>query len=121
MPTDLNAIAKRRTEAVEVFEKYPNAVPSEIQQKVLAQQVCIGMDPYMARLAGGSCFFKVSADPKKWPLGVHPQHVMDAQSLHPDDSEIWLTFKNDTQYPNEGVVSFRTYIKHGRVVGIEKA
>ena len=113
-------VARRMAEAREVFERYPAAVPSELQRSVLAQQVAVGMDPYMARLAGGSYSFKVIADPGNWSPGTHPQQVMDAQSLRPDDSEIWLTFNNDTQYPGEGVVNFRVYISCGRVKSVEK-
>jgi hypothetical protein len=112
--------ATRRAEALEAFRKFPDAVPPELQQKVIAQQVEIGMDPYMARLAAGACFFKVIADPTKWSPGTHPQHVMDAQSLHPDASQIWLTFENDTQYPDDGMVKFRVFIKNGIVVSIER-
>lgn len=111
---------KRKSEALEVFKKYPDAVPLHLQKKVIAQQVNIGMDPHMARLAGGACSFDIVADPAVWPLNADPFNVMDAQSLRPDASKISLIFSNTTQYPNEGNVHFRAVFVQGRVAIVEK-
>ena len=83
----------RMQEARIVFQKYPDVISKELQAKVLSQVVDIGMDPYMAKLAGGPCSYKISADPKKWPAGADPEVVMNAQSLHPDAIQIFLRFR----------------------------
>jgi len=113
-------VERRRAEATEVFEKYPNAVSKDLQKKILALQIDVGMDPYMARLAGGVCSFKITPDREKWHPGANPYQVMDAQSLHPDNSEIWLTFQNDTQYPGRGLTTFTVLLVNGRVAKIEE-
>ena len=46
--------------------------------------------------------------------------VIWAQPLHPDKSEIVLTFQNDTRFPSEGVLAFRVSYREGRAVKIEK-
>jgi len=78
------------------------------------------MEPYISRLPGGACIFMVKADPTKWPSHAHPQRVMDAQTLHTDGSEIWLTFENSTQFPGEGSTMFRVIINNGGVIHFEK-
>jgi hypothetical protein len=45
---------------------------------------------------------------------------MWAQSLHPDNSEIWMTFATDTQYPGEGMKKFTVYFKSGKALTINK-
>lgn len=114
------AAEKRKAEALEIFKTYPNAVSIELQAKILAQQVDIGMDPYMAHLAAGAFAFKVDADPAKWEGNADPYNVMWAQSQHPDDSQIWMTFETDTQFPGEGEKRFTVYFQKGKAVKIEK-
>lgn len=114
------AADKRKEEALDIFKKYPNTVPLELQAKILAQQVAIGMDPYMAHLAAGAFEFRVDADPTKWRKNADPYNVMWAQSQHPDDSKIWMTFETDTQFPGEGKKMFSVYFQKGKAVKIEK-
>lgn len=57
---------QRRAEALKVFKEYPDKISPEIQEKILAQQVVLGMTPYDAYLAAGAHYYKVSADPEKW-------------------------------------------------------
>jgi hypothetical protein len=45
---------------------------------------------------------------------------MWAQSQQPDNSEIWMTFKNETQYPGEGLKNFKVYFKGGKALTITK-
>lgn len=86
----------------------------------LCSQVALGMTPSEAHRAAGAFFFKVIADPAKWKRNTDPYRVMWAQSQQPDDSEIWMTFKNSVQYPSEGEQTFRVYFRQGRAVKIEK-
>lgn len=116
----INPAEKRKNFAIQVFTQFPGKIAPEIQEKILAQQVVLGMAPYEAYLAAGAFAFKVMADPSKWKPGTDPYRVMWAQSLHPDDSQILMTFKNDTQYPGEGEISFRVHFRGGRALEIEK-
>jgi hypothetical protein len=111
---------KRRNEAIQVFKEHPGVIAPEIQTKILAQQVVLGMAPYDAHLAAGAFVFKVIADASRWKGNVNPYKVMWAQSLHPDNSEIWMTFANETQYPGEGVRKFKVCFNGGKVLTITK-
>jgi len=44
---------------------------------------------------------------------------MWAQSLYPDQSEIWMTFKTATQFPDEGMNVFQVYFKDGKALTIK--
>ncbi len=111
---------KRRNFAMQVFKDFPGKITPEIQEKILAQQVVLGMAPYEAYLTAGAFAFKVTADSSKWKPETDPYKVMWAQSLHPDDSQIWMTFENDTQYLGEGKQTFRVYFRGGKALEIEK-
>lgn len=78
------------------------------------------MPPYEASLAAGAYTFKVIADPKKWPNNADPYRVIQAQTRHPDDSEIWMNFETATQFPEQGLTKFQAYIRGGKVLTIEK-
>lgn len=110
----------RRREALEIFEKHPGKISPSIQEKILAGQVVLGMAPYDAHLAAGAFTFKVIADPAKWKSNADPYKVMWAQSVDPDDSQIWMTFETDTQYPSEGNQLFRVLFRGGKAVDIER-
>ena len=109
---------KRRKEAQKVFKEHPDKFAPEIQEKILAQQVVLGMAPYDAYLAAGAFYFKVIADPTKWKDNPDPYQVMWAQSVQPDDSEIWMTFETQTQLPGEGKKRFQVYFKGGKALEI---
>lgn len=111
---------KRRDQILQVFKEHPDKISPAIQEKILAEQVVLGMAPYDAYLAAGAFFFKVIHDSAKWPKNADPYKVMWAQSIQADDSQIWMTFQNDTQYPGEGKQSFRVFFKNGKAVEIEK-
>lgn len=118
--TILDPKQKRRNEVLQIFKDYPDKISSAIQEKILAEQVVLGMTPYDAYLAAGTFAFKVIADPAKWEANADPYNVMWAQSTQADDSQIWMTFENDTQYPAEGKQPFRVFFKSGEAVEIEK-
>lgn len=82
--------------------------------------VALGMTPSEARHAAGAFSFKVIADPSRWGKNADPYQVMATQSQQPDDSQIWMTFKNAVQYPSEGEQAFRVHFRHGKAVEIEK-
>lgn len=110
----------RRNEALKVFKEYPGAISPAIQEKILAQQVMPGMAPNEAYLAAGAFTYKVEADSAKWGKDADPYRVMEAQTLHPDGSRIWMTFQTATQYPGEGVQRFQVSFEKGRAVEINK-
>jgi hypothetical protein len=78
------------------------------------------MTPFEAKLAGGSFAFKVVADTSRWAVNADPYNVMWTQSIMPDESEIWMTFKNKSQYPDEYERVFRVYFRRGKAIKIEK-
>jgi hypothetical protein len=89
-----------------------------IQQDILRHKITLGMTPHEARLAGGSFFFKVEADPLHWPQGSDPLIVIASQTTRPDDSKITLTFRNSTQFDSQEPVTFRVEVRKGRVADI---
>jgi hypothetical protein len=103
--------------AREVIRQYSDKIPPNIQQDILAQRVSIGMPPYEASLAAGAYSFQVEPD-AKWPKATDPQIIIQAQTMHPDASKIWLTFENGTQYPADGIVRFRVFFQNGKAVEI---
>jgi hypothetical protein len=106
--------------AKEAIRLYGNQIPIEAQKSILQQKITVGMSPYEARLAGGAFSYKVEADPKNWPKNTDPRKVMWKQSTNPDDSKIWMTFQNVTQFPGEGKKRFTVFFIHGKAVEINK-
>lgn len=113
-------VEERKKHALQIFRDHPGKIPLDIQEKILEQQVVLGMAPFDAYLAGGAFAFRVIADGKKWPPNANPYDVMWAQSISPDDSQIWMTFENDTQYPDKGRVQFRVFFRGGKANEIEE-
>jgi hypothetical protein len=109
-----------QSSAKAMFATYPQFFPEERRQSILDGVVLLGMTPLEARSAGGAFFYKVSADPKRWPANSDPHKVMWAQSTQADSSEIWMTFKNRSQFLSANDVMFRVYFEQGRAVRIEK-
>ena len=89
------------------------------QEVAKSGEITLGMNPYEAHLAGGAYAFRVIADPKHWKEDADPYNVIQAQILNPDDSQIWMTFQNETQYPNEGLQTFQVTFQQGKVVEIQ--
>jgi hypothetical protein len=103
-----------------MFSQHPELFSQDHRKSILEEIVTIGMSPYEASLAGGAFAYKVVADKKKWPESSDPLKVMWEQSKQIDDSEIWMTFKNHSQFPDGNEVTFRVYFEHGRAVRVEK-
>ena len=107
--------------ALEKIRLHGDKIPAETQKNILIQRVVEGISPNEARLAGGAFFFKVEADTKVWPPHSDPLVVMNRQSVAPDDSKIWMTFQNETQFPAEGMRRFTVEFARGKAVKITKA
>lgn len=110
---DTDEVDKRMALARQVFLDHPGKIPPQHQAAILAQRVVLGMAPYEAYLAAGQFAFRVIADQTKWPKNSDPYQVMWGQSLHPDGSQIWMTFQTETQYPGEGRIMFRVFFENG--------
>lgn len=113
---------ERKSYAQTMFAQHPELFPENRRLSILNGVVTLGMTPFEARLAGGAFAYKVIADKAKWPQHSDPLKVMWAQSMQADNSEIWMMFKNSSQFFQEikGEVSFRVYFEHGSAVRIEK-
>jgi hypothetical protein len=111
---------ERRSYAQTIFVQHPELFPEDRRQSVLDGVVLIGMTPFEAKLAGGAFAYKVVADKAKWPEHSDPFKVMWAQSMQADNSKIWMTFKNNSQFFEGGETAFRVHFEHGRAVEIEK-
>ena len=119
MSPDSPSLDLARLEAArKVISAYGDKIAPEIQESILAQRVILGMAPYDAHLAAGAYSFQVRADPTKWPKGYNPHDVIAAQTLHPDNSQIWMIFSNAQQFPEKGLTRFKVYVKGGRVCEI---
>ena len=111
---------ERSRYAQTMFAEHPELFPEDRRPSILNGVVLLGMTPFEARLTGGAFAYKVVADKAKWPEHSDPLKVMWAQSMQPDNSEIWMTFKNSSQFPGEGDSSFQVYFEQGRAARIEK-
>ena len=121
MPTAEPQVDQKRLEyAKGVIRDYGDKIPPQIQKDILAQRVTLGMPPYEASLAAGAYIFRVIADPAKWPKNVDPYKVIQAQTLHPDDSQIWMTFETATQFPEKGMTRFQVFFRGGKALEIKE-
>ena len=111
---------ERKSYAKTMFAQHPELFPEDRQQSILDGIVEIGVTPFEARLAGGAFAYKVIADKSKWPEHSDPLKVMWAQSMQADDSEIWMMFKNSTQFPEGKETAFRVHFERGVAIKIEK-
>ena len=121
MPTQSSILDEKRLEyAKETIRLYGDKIAPSAQKAILEQKITVGMSPYEAGLAGGAYFFKVEADPVIWPANTDPNVVIAKQATHPDNSKIWLTFENATQFPAEGSTKFTVYFEKGIALKIDK-
>jgi len=79
-----------------------------------------GMNTLQASLAGGAYFFRVIADSDIWDKDIDPNIVIKAQVDKPDNSKIWMTFQNTTQYLTKEPESFQVEFQKGKVVKIAR-
>ena len=106
--------------AKKVFRENPEMCRVDRRETVLNGIIELGMTPFEAKLAGGEFNFKVIVDPRVWESTVDPIRVMWIQSLKPDESQIWMMFRNTTQYQSQGQQAFRVYFTKGSARSIEK-
>lgn len=118
MSDDSNMNLARLDYAKRVIAEFGAHIAPDLQRDILAQRVTIGMPPYEAYLAAGQFAFQVIADPTRWPKNADPYKVIQAQTLRPDDSQIWMTFENGTQFPEKGQTRFRVFVRGGKVRSI---
>ncbi len=110
---------EREKYAQTMFAQHPELFPVDRRSSILNGIVELGMTPFEARLAGGGFAYKVVADKTKWPENSDPMKVMWAQSMQADNSDIWMTFKNASQFSGDGETVFRVYFEKGCAVKIE--
>ena len=48
-----------------------------------------------------------------------PYKVIQSQTMHPDDSQIWLTFQNATQFLEKGLTRFTVCFRGGKALEIK--
>lgn len=99
--------------AIKMFVEKSELIPIEHRQPILDGVILIGMTPFEAKLAGGAFSFRVIPDRLVWPANADPYDVMLAQSVSPDCSSIWMTFKNASQFPERGQTTFRVNFYRG--------
>lgn len=117
---DEQSASERHGAANKIFMTYPKLFPEERRQSILDGVILIGMTPFEAKLAGGAFFYKIIVDESKWPKNTNPLKVMWAQSIETDKSQIWMTFKNKSQFGGANEEVFGVYFEHGRALTIEK-
>ncbi|OHD97341.1 MAG: hypothetical protein A3K14_01295 [Sulfurimonas sp. RIFCSPLOWO2_12_FULL_36_74] len=89
-------------------------------QALSKNQITIGMNTHEASLAGGAYFYRVIADEDVWDKDTDPNIIIKTQATKPDNSQIWMTFQNATQYPDEGIQTFQVEFQKGKVVNIRQ-
>jgi len=104
--------------AQEAIQEYGDKISLEAREHILVQRVVLGMSPFEALLAGGAFVFRVEPDRKVWPIGTDPYRIIYGQSHTPDDSKIWMTFENETQFPGEGRKAFTVEFERGKAIKI---
>lgn len=105
--------------AKEDIVKYGEYIPVDKQKAILEQVVVLGMSPYEAKLAAGAFRYGIKADPK-WPANTDPIKIIYTQSLQPDNSEIFMVFETESQFPGEGRKIFRVDFEKGKAVKISE-
>ncbi len=88
-------------------------------QALSENQITLGMNTNEASLAGGAYFFRVIADENVWDKDTDPNIIIKTQVTKPDNSQIWMTFQNETQYPDKGLQTFQVEFQKGKIVDIK--
>ncbi|MGE3612527.1 MAG: hypothetical protein AB7G20_03450 [Sulfurimonas sp.] len=83
------------------------------------KKITIGMNTNEASLAGGAYFYRVIADEDVWDKDTDPNIIIKTQVTKPDNSQIWMTFQNASQYPDKGLQTFQVEFQKGKVVDIK--
>ena len=83
------------------------------------KKITIGMNTREASLAGGAYFYRVIADEEVWDKDTDPNIIIKTQATQPDNSHIWMTFQNETQYLDKGLQTFQVEFQRGKVINIK--
>lgn len=102
-----------------MMEDNPEQFPENIQKSIAEGKIINGMNTFQASLAGGAYFFRVIADPDVWKKDIDPNIVIKAQPTRPDNSQIWMTFQNTTQYKEKEKQTFKVTFERGKVIDIK--
>lgn len=102
-----------------IMEDNPEQFPKNIKKSIEEEKVINGMNTFQASLAGGAYFFRVIADPDVWEKDIDPNIVIKAQVNKPDNSKIWMTFQNTTQYKEKEKQTFQVAFEQGKVTDIK--
>lgn len=90
-----------------------------IAKNIEKGKIIPGMNTLEAAKAGGAYFFRVLADEAVWERDADPYLIIRAQAEHPDNSRIWMTFQNNTQYPGKDIQTFRVrFVQGGEQGGV---
>ncbi len=103
-----------------MMEDNPEQFTEDIKQNIERGKVVNGMNTLHSSLAGGAYFFRVIADPDVWEKEIDPNIVIRAQVNKPDNSQIWMTFQNATQYKEKEIQTFQVAFEQGKVTDIKK-
>ena len=103
-----------------MMEDNPEQFPKEIKKSIEQEKVVNGMNTLHASLAGGAYFFRVISDPDVWEENIDPNIVIRAQVEKPDNSQIWMTFQNTTQYNKKEAQTFQVRFEQGKVTDVKK-
>ena len=103
-----------------MMEDNPEQFTEDIKQNIEQGKVVNGMNTLHASLAGGAYFFRVIADPDIWEKDIDPNIVIRVQVNKPDNSQIWMTFQNTTQYKEKEAQTFQVRFEEGKVLDIKK-
>ena len=93
---------------------------NKIKKAIEEKKIINGMDTVEAAKAGGAYFFRVTADLDIWDEDIDPNIVIKAQAQKPDNSKIWMTFQNTTQFDTKKPQTFQVEFQKGRVVKITR-
>lgn len=102
-----------------MMEDNPEQFPEDIRQSIAQKKIINGMNTLHASLAGGAYFFRVIADEDIWDKDTDPNIIIKAQVNKPDNSKIWMTFQNSTQYKEKDKQAFRVIFEQGKVIDIK--
>ena len=108
----------RQDLARRVFAEHPEMSREDRRESILKGRIDIGMTPYEAKLAGGEFSYKVISESAIWVPNADPIKVMWTQSIRPDESRIWMTFRNTSQFATTMDRTFTVYFVDGKAQNI---
>lgn len=117
-PLQAQRPSPRQDVARRVFAEHPEMSRQNRRESILKGIIEMGMTPYEAKLAGGEFSYKVISDSAIWVPNADPIKVMWTQSIRPDESRIWMTFWNTSQFETAMDRTFTVYFVDGKAQSI---